>query len=237
MINTEKIYEEVIKLKKLFDEDEQKYIDLAVQRNERTQTPLFPWVQVANLIMDLRDEMAEQSTKATGKNALFKYCTAILKYNMRDGGRVSLTFSKVLSDGYQYACDGYRAIKIKEYLPLPECPPEIGYPALDKIVPNSLTGFEELTVLPSVAGLKTYYKICKAEKKNIMSGKQVLYRFGEHLINAQWLYETMEALPNAKVYVDNYCRFLFVDEERDIKALILGVREAALANYEYMEVV
>ena len=35
MINTEKLYEELIKLKNFCNEDEQKYIEQAISRNER----------------------------------------------------------------------------------------------------------------------------------------------------------------------------------------------------------
>lgn len=237
MINTEKFYKEVIKLKELCDEEIQKHIENRVKLNERNNKPFVLWEQIANLIIDLRAEDAEQSVKATGKNALFKYCNDILKYNKKIDGREALCFSKVLSDGYQYVCDGYRAVKLKTALPLPACPETIGYPHLDQIVPRTLKGYERIESLPTVERLKTYCKICRAEQKNLLR-RSVIYRLGNDLpyINAKWLYETMEALPNAMVYASKY-NILFIDEQQDITAMILAIRIADETFYQNVEVV
>lgn len=236
MINTEKFYKEVIKLKELFDEESQKWIEKAVKVNEKSVCSPAPWCQVANLIIDLRAEMAKESVKKTGKNALFKYCNDILKYNKGIDGREALCFSKVLSDGYQYVCDGYRAVKLKTSLPLPACPDDIGFPHLDQIVPRTLKGYERIENLPTVERLKTYCKICRAEQKNILR-RSVIYRLGNDLpyINAKWLYETMEALPNAMVYASKY-NILFIDEHQDITAMILAIRIADETFYQNVEV-
>ena len=239
MKSSEKLYEELIALKNLCSEDEQRWIEQAVNRNERTGEAFAFWQKVANLIIDAREDIAEQSAKSTGKGNLFKYCQNLLKYNDKIEGRKALTFAKVFPDGYQYACDGYKAIKMKNALPLPACPAELGFPALDRILPNSLTGYEQLTSLPSVTGLKAYCKICRAENKNLMTGKQVVYRIAENtqLVNAKWFYEAMEVLPNAKVYYSaRGINFLFIDEQTDTTILLLGVREGSLSNYEHTEV-
>lgn len=235
MINTEKFYAEVIKLKELFDGESQNLIEKAVEKNKKICADTA-WCQVANLIIDLRAKMAEESAKKTGKRVLFDYCQNMLKNNF---GREALSYAKVLSDGYQYVCDGYRAVKMKTALPLPECPETIGYPHVDQIVPRTLEGYERIESLPTIERLKTYYKICKAEKKNIAhSGGAIIYRLGNGLpyINAKWLYETMEALPNATVYASKY-NILFIDEQQDITAMILAIRIADETFYQNVEVV
>jgi hypothetical protein len=106
-------------------------------------------------------------------------------------------------DGKQYLCDGFRLAELTEHLPLPSIPKDkiSHYPDMQKIIKKS----HDMVVLklPTKTKLKAFIKISKANKINNDSQYTgVIYDFGFNYpqVNASYLLDMMELLPNMTAY-------------------------------------
>ena len=106
-------------------------------------------------------------------------------------------------DGKQYLCDGFRLAELTEHLPLPNIPQENieRYPDMQQIIRKRRDMIE--LKLPTKAQLKEFIKTTRANKTNNNSQYTgVIYDFGFNYpqVNASYLLDMMELLPNMTAY-------------------------------------
>jgi alkyl sulfatase BDS1-like metallo-beta-lactamase superfamily hydrolase len=169
--------------------------------------------------MTKQDIYKKETAKTNGKANLHKSAMEIIK----SAKTLSYTsfHGSYIQDGCQYVCDGYRAIKIKNAIDLPEAP-ALDHPDMSKFF-NSTNSIE--LQLPDIAELKLYIKLQKAEgsKKH-----EILWDFGDNMpqVNANYLLTIMEADLNLKAYSnDNNANSPIIFKSDDIEALLMPVRK------------
>ena len=170
---------------------------------------------------DLEDKLRMDAAKSRGSvNAvtlLKRVCKAC-----KDSGREALAYAWIDSDGRQCVCDGYRAYRLKEPVPMEPRPNDIGTPIdLGKIFPPDVCGWQEVE-LPALADLKAHVAIERAKR-----GKtDPLWDLGPSAptVNAQYLLEAMQLFPGAvKGYHMGVLRPVYLCDEHG-EALVLPVR-------------
>lgn len=147
----------------------------------------------------LRDDMRREANKASGKANIDKAMRAIIKNAPEHKQQLQGAFVR---DGKQYACDGYRAIRLNTPIDLPAppvpCTMDIGR-LFAEARHNATTPLET----PTLGELKTYIKITKAENKAKYgkNKKTILWDFGEGrpVVNAAYLLDILTAFPDAAI--------------------------------------
>lgn len=149
----------------------------------------------------LRDEMRTEANKANGKANIEKAMRSIIK-NAPDH-KPELQGAIVIGDK-QYACDGYRAIRLNTPIELPAAPVPCTLDLtriFDEAQRNATTPLET----PSQGELKSYIKIKKAEYKakygRKANDKTILWDFGENrpVVDAVYLLDILTAFPDATI--------------------------------------
>ena len=236
MKNTEKYYEMTAKLLSFMDDEDQEKAKKLISTEQRTREPVSAFEMIANIILDLRADLAEETAKAKGTGNLYKFAEWLIK----DNDREALRYGKVLDDGYQYTCNGYIVLKVKEPLPVPECPTEIPYPHLNRTL-WAIRDCDEVGTV-DLAKVRLYNRICKAEKRNVSgTWKAPVLRIRDGNINSVWLEKALTVLPGAKLYITRYREvenFLLSTESGDKQIYICGMRYPAVVEYDdFMSVV
>ncbi|MBP5731004.1 MAG: hypothetical protein J6X19_07350, partial [Clostridia bacterium] len=149
-----------------------------------------------DLAAALEDQLRREIAASRGQGNAVKIIGALLKGNEK-GGRKALAYPWTDAEGRQCVCDGYQAYRLREALPLPERPENIGDGiALERIFPADLTGFKRLP-MPSANDLKSFIAVerAKASKRNLEPG----WDFGPHAptVNACYLLNAARIFPAA----------------------------------------
>ena len=173
---------------------------VASRQRVRDLTPEFT---LANLMIDLREDIAATEMKASGRRSVLSGCKRILKTAEKEFSHSSLTRAWIGQDGRQYFCSGYHAVALVTPLDVPmqdpaEASRNSGLEQQLNDVPARCIPVE----LPSLATVKTHLKICKAAHEYFVDNKKaktVVWDFGPGigLVNAQYLADILEALPGA----------------------------------------
>ena len=171
----------------------------------------------------LRDDMRREANKASGKANIDKAMRAIIKNAPEHKQQLQGAFVR---DGKQYACDGYRAIRLNTPIDLPAppvpCTMDIGR-LFAEARHNATTPLET----PTLGELKTYIKITKAENKAKYgkNKKTILWDFGEGrpVVNAAYLLDILTAFPDAAITCGTITDPLYFCHA-DGEAILLPVR-------------
>lgn len=160
--------------------------------------------KLANLILEVKEDLYKEQAKAGGKSAALSAVKKIVKKAGEINKGINLCAEE---NNIQYFCDGVRMVKLagSDKLPIdiPYNPKHANF-NFEGVIPHDTS--DELE-LPTIQYLKAYIKENKAFNKTINSytGKYVKYDFGDGkpAVNAEYLLAIMEILPKAKAYMTN----------------------------------
>ena len=221
-MKTEKILEILTKYTAGLEEAEE--IQKVVASRQKAPD-LTPSLMLANLMIDLREDIAAAGMKASGRGSILSACKRILK---TAGKSAREKFSRAWTgqDGRQYFCSGFHGVALVSPLDAPTQSPEESSDngALERQITATPAGCIPVD-LPPLAMVKTHIKLCKASGECEGSGKAVIWDFGPGIgiVNAQYLADILEALPGTRASSapdTDITPFFFQDEEGNAGILL-----------------
>ena len=143
----------------------------------------------------LRDDLRTAEAKKNGKTNVLSAAKRILKTALKTP-RPAL-HKAFYNNGLQCVCDGFRGAQFFEPLPLEELPSDVETVNLNRLLDDAQKNNNTACELPELKALKTYIKLCKAEKQ-----KDIFYDFGAGLpyVNAEFLADMLELFPDALAF-------------------------------------
>lgn len=160
---------------------------------------------VSRALGELRDALEDQvrtETAASGGalNAL-KTVKAMLAASKKSG-RTALGYAWTDGEGRQCVCDGFRAYRLRELLPLEPRPENAGEGIdLDKIFPDTANGLYAVAPLPSASDLKAYIAVARAKQGPCKRGQRpdIIFRISDDgpAVNAEYLLDLIAVFPDA----------------------------------------
>lgn len=218
-INLDKLYESACENLKAVcrlyyadsDDAEKMYATLTKDAESFLRGNVLPQILPALEIWNAAHEELCKSSGGTSYTAMKRIIKGVV-------GRPNLEGAWLDSYGHQCVCDGYRAVRLLN--PVDGLKEASGSMDLSAVFPASLWNWE-MMALPSPGELRA----CIAEQKG-RRGK--FYDFGEGMpmVNAQYLKDIMDILPDAVAYRDPESPnrpIVFVSDAGD--ALLLPVRK------------
>ena len=185
------------------------------------------------LSADLAEQVRTEYAASRGEANAARTISALLKANRKDSGRTALHYAWIDGKGRQCVCDGFRAFRLNEALPLEERPADAGEPLnLDKVVPDIRRGYAA-AALPGAKEVKAFIALERAAKGRKVSP---VWDFGKDkpTVNAAYLVDLLNVLPDAtEIYCGGPFSPLYAKSERG-DAVLLPVR-AEVKNAEYAE--
>lgn len=185
------------------------------------------------LSADLAEQVRAEYAASRGEANAARTISALLKANKKDSGRTALHYAWIDGKGRQCVCDGFRAFRLNEALPLEERPADAGEPLnLDKVVPDIRRGYAA-AALPSAKEVKAFIALERAAKGRKVSP---VWDFGKGkpAVNAAYLLDLLNVLPDAaEIYCGGPFSPMYAKSERG-DAVLLPVRAEA-KNAEYAE--
>ena len=185
------------------------------------------------LSADLAEQVRTEYAASRGEANAARTISALLKANKKDSGRTALHYAWIDGKGRQCVCDGFRAFRLNEALPLEERPADAGDPLnLDKVVPDIRNGYAAVA-LPSAKEVKAFIALERAAKGRKVS---LVWDFGKGkpAVNAAYLLDLLNVLPDAtEIYCGGPFAPLYAKSARG-DAVLLPVRSEA-KNAEYAE--
>ena len=189
--------------------------------------------KLESLSADLAEQVRTEDAASRGEANAAKTISALLKAVRKDCGKTALHYAWIDGKGRQCVCDGYRAFRLNEALPLEERPADAGDPInLDKVVPDIRKGYAAVA-LPSAKEVKAFIALERAAKGRKVSP---VWDFGKDkpAVNAAYLVDLLNVLPDAmEIYYGGPFAPLYAKSERG-DAVLLPVRSEA-KNAEYAE--
>lgn len=185
------------------------------------------------LSADLAAQVRAEYAASRGEANAARTISALLKAMKKDFGRTALHYAWIDGKGRQCVCDGFRAFRLNEALPLEERPADAGDPIdLDKVIPDIRKGYAAVA-LPDVKEVKAFIALERAAKGRKCSPVWDLGR-GKPAVNAAYLVDLLNVLPDAtEIYCGGLFSPLYAKSERG-DAVLLPVRSEEKAA-EYAE--
>ena len=220
MTNT-KMLEAAYTLVKTLDSDSQTMIDKITKDNiqwdfNTTETA------IANMIIQLKQDIVSDEAKKNGKNNQFKAIKEIIKSASKLPTE-ALQYVKTIGN-YQYACDDHILAKINYVGELKECPGNLEYPDVEKFFSRKNEACLELTV-PDGIKLKAYIKDQTAKNKE-EKGYKILYNFGKDqpMVNAHILSIAIDIMVGEfKAYYKGENTALYFEDKNGNEVLLMPV--------------
>lgn len=150
--------------------------------------------KISELIAEIKGEIIAEEAKKNGRAGTLSACKRIIKRG-KTQYRDALAGAWIDKNGRECVCDGFCAVRINTPLGLEKIPAGVDPLDLERLIfDNARLNMGDALELPTIAELKAYIKIKKAENKT-----GVIWDFGENLpaVNAQYLLDVLEALPGA----------------------------------------
>lgn len=221
-MKTEEMLKRVYAIMRALPQGDQDFVEKQVSRHDIVKTKEPPvFVLVGNLLVYLKDELSKEEAKKSGNGDALKAAKDILKTAQAQYRKEQLYRAPVVN-GKQCLCDGYRAARLVNHLPLSVSDDERDYVNLERIIPPLHKAGDELE-LPDIKKLKAYIKDQKAKD----SRKTPKYCFGCKTVDARYLASMMDLLPNAKAYTDTNnkvtCVTFFAEDGSD--GVLLPLRD------------
>ena len=167
--------------------------------------------QLDSLIRDLAEQVRTEAAKAGGVAKPASIISKMLKSVPEN--RPGLAYPWYDDQGRQITCDGYRAFRLLNPLPLPERPEGIEpMRMIEKAFDAAIrTNHLLLLAIPKPAELRAFITLQKAQKKPLV------WDFGPELpaVNAAYLLDLITIIPDALLSAPDTWR----DKARFIKAL------------------
>ncbi len=185
-------------------------------------------IELQKLADDLAGYVRQEVAASRGVGDAAKTIQRMLNgLKKSDAGRTALHYAWIDEEGRQCACDGFRAYRLNEPLPLEERPESAGKGIdLDKIIPDIAAGSFDALPLPSAADLKAHIALERAAKGRKYAP---LWDFGPgRPVVAQYLLDLVTVFPDAaEIFVQRgprgLFRALYARSERG-EAVVLPVR-------------
>lgn len=151
------------------------------------------------LAADLEAQLRNEIAASKGAGNAQKILAAMLKAQQEK--RPQLAYPWIDDKGRQCMCDGYRAYRLKNHLPLPERPENVGKGIdLNRILPSSLAGWKTLP-MPSTNELKAFIATERAKigRPNSRKNFAPIWDFGPNApaVNALYLLDAATVFPSA----------------------------------------
>lgn len=154
---------------------------------------------LSNLADDLAAQVRAECAASRGQGSAVRAVSGMLNdVKKRDPARRFLHYAWTDGEGRQCACDGYRAFRLTEALPLEERPEDAGAPMdLSRLFSN-LRGYESMP-LPSAQEVKAHIALERARYGRKYKYNAAAWDFGEFrpAVDAQYLLDLMAVLPDA----------------------------------------
>lgn len=149
---------------------------------------------IAALVEALEDNIRAESARSAHRGGALAAAKRILKNSPRDDLK-----GAIMRESGQILCDGYRAVVLQDYLPLPESASDFH---AENFVESAARDATEPLDLPSIADLRAHIKIEKAQTGQ-WKRTPVLYDFGPGmpLVNAQFLLDMLQVLPGCTAMI------------------------------------
>ena len=224
-MTTEQILKGVYAILQTLPAEDRLYAEKLIARHLKTNEDNgFTSIAIANLVIDLKDDLAQQEAKKGGRSAALKAVNSILKEASRSPRSFTL-YNAPIIDGRQCICDGYRLVRLTEHLPLNVPAEPLGYIDTDRLIPPAMFCDGNEIDLPDPAKLRAYIKDFKAKRTSSTAPKIPVYRFGENLpaVDARFLADMMAILPDAKAYADGVRSNVFFRCEDGSDGLLCSV--------------
>ena len=220
MTNT-KMLEATYTLVKTLDSDSQTMIDKITKDNiqwdfNTTETA------IANMIIQLKSDIATEEAKKSGKSNQLKAFKDILKLGSKSTNE-ALHYTKTIN-GYQYAMSNYILAKINPIEGFKECPENLEYPDVEKFFSRKNEACLELTV-PDGIKLKAYIKDQTAKNKE-KKGYKILYNFGKDqpMVQAHMLSIAIDIMVGEfKAYYKDGETALYFEDKKGNEVLLMPV--------------
>lgn len=154
-------------------------------------------------VKELKEQVRREYAASTGKASVAKAMREITELARREGKAIGLQYAWMDNKGRQCVCDGYRAVRLTNPVPLAERPEGAETLLdLDKVMPNICHNYSA-TPLPTRAELKAFIATEKAWHGR--KYEPIWYIVdGKIAVNAQYLLTLIEALPDAtEIYYNN----------------------------------
>ena len=148
--------------------------------------------KLESLSADLAEQVRTEYAASRGEANAAKTISALLKAVRKDCGKTALHYAWIDGKGRQCVCDGYRAFRLNEALPLEERPADAGDPInLDKVVPDIRKGYAA-AALPGAKEVKAFIALERAAKGRKVSP---VWDFGKDkpAVNAAYLVDLLNA--------------------------------------------
>ncbi len=152
--------------------------------------------ELEKLAADLAVDVRQQIAASRGVGNAAKTIQRMLNAQKKHDSRRALHYAWIDAKGRQCVCDGFRAYRLNEPLPLEPRPDDAGTGVdLDKVVPT-ITGEYDALPLPAIADLKAHIALERAANGR---GFCPLWDFGpaRPVVNAPYLLDLMTVLPDA----------------------------------------
>lgn len=167
-----------------------------VPKDEAYPVPGTIYGELTQLASELEAQIRLECASERGVTNATRTITKMLNYLKKHDGRESLHYAWIDSEGRQCVCDGYRAFRFKEPLPLEPRPENAGEAIdLDKIMPDG-NGYAS-SPLPSAKELKALIAIEKARAGRGYRGAKWDFGDGKPIVNAEFLLDLVQVFPDA----------------------------------------
>lgn len=157
--------------------------------------------ECGGLVSDLEAEINAQTAKQGGKKEAQAAALRILK-TAEQNARDKLAKALTASDGAQMISDGFRAVKLSEALPIPQHADNAAADmarSIERFITEAAENVGEPITPPTVAELKNYITIKKAEAKSRREKLPYIpYKLAEGIgVDAVLLVDLLQILPDA----------------------------------------
>lgn len=183
--------------------------------------------ELSNLADDLAAQVRMEYATSRGQGNATKTIVAMLDATKKRAPRRTLHYAWMDANGHQCVCDGFRAFRLTEALPLEERPDDVDDPTnLDKVFPN-LNGYATMP-LPSAQEVKAFIALERAKYGRRYSEEAPkVWGFGEYkpAVDSRYLLDLLTVLPDAtEIYYKPSCLVapLYAKGERG-EALLMPV--------------
>lgn len=181
---------------------------------------------LADLRDDLESKLRHEIAKQDGTLNAARIIERILGTSLKEK-RHALAFPWIDGESRQCISDGFRAFRLRNHLPLPERPDNIGAGIdLDKIFPKSTNGMKSLR-MPTVNELREFIALEKAKFTGKRKDFSAMWDFGSHAptVNAEYLLDAATVFPNATtIFWNTLVSPLYITDESG-DALLLPIRD------------
>ena len=196
-MRTEKIYELLMEYVKTLPEEDRAVINHAVERHGYGVWS-EPGTTLGQAIVGLKEKIAEESARGAGNTSVLR----AMKRIIGESQNCNYAGAWIGKNGRQYVCSGYHGVAVDHHFDLPKVD---GNESVEKTMQAEPDNTWIDLPMPSVATLRTHIKLSRAEW--LADGKPDRFRavwdFGEGrpYVNAQYLLDVLECLPDAVAYV------------------------------------